>query len=68
MLSHWISLVVQFALQASDPSWSCALTHRDPGMPGTYYLYCTQTTPDGIEIVSVGTFVPDDVKLHEEHL
>jgi hypothetical protein len=59
MLSSWISIVVQFALQASDPSWSCALTHRDPGVLGTYYLYCTQLEQDGVEFSTVGAFVPD---------
>jgi hypothetical protein len=59
MLSHWISILVQFALHASDPSWSCTLTHRDPGLPGTYYLYCTQTAPNGVEIISVGKYISD---------
>ena len=59
MLSQWISIVVQFTLRASDPSWSCELTHRDPGVPATYYLYCSQMMPDGVEIISVGAFVPD---------
>jgi len=58
MLSHWISIVVQFALKANDPHWACEVTHRDPGTAGTYYLYCAQST-SGIEVVSVGTFVPD---------
>lgn len=62
MLS-WISIVVQFALRAADPSWSCAVTHRDPGVAGTHYLYCTHTTPDGIELVEVGRFVPDAAKV-----
>ena len=35
MLSNWISILFQFALQANDPSWACELTHRDPGLPGT---------------------------------
>ena len=59
MLSQWISIVVQFALRASDPNWTCELTHRDPGMPATYYLYCSQTMPDGIEVISIGKLGPD---------
>jgi hypothetical protein len=54
-----ISIILQYLLTASDPSWSCELTHRDPGVAGTYYLYCAQTTPDGIELVQVGRFVSD---------
>jgi hypothetical protein len=59
MLSHWISVVFQFALNASSPQWTCELAHRDPGVPATMFLYCEQTAPDGIEIVSVGKYVPD---------
>lgn len=56
---HLISIVFQYLVTATDPSWSCELTHRDPGVAGTYYLYCAQTTPDGIELVQVGHFVSD---------
>jgi len=56
---HLISIVLQFVVTATDPSWSCELTHRDPGVAGTYYLYCAQTTPDGVELVQVGSFVSD---------
>jgi hypothetical protein len=56
---NWISIVFQFAVQASDPSWSCQTVHRDPGLPGTYYLYCAQMSPEGIELITVGKFVPD---------
>lgn len=52
-------IVLSFVVHASDPSWSCELSHRDPGMPGTYYLYCAQTTPSGVEVISAGRFVPD---------
>jgi hypothetical protein len=54
-----LNAVLQFVVRASDPSWTCELSHREPGMPGTYYLYCAQTAPSGVEIVSVGRFVPD---------
>ena len=54
-----LSIFFQFVLTAADPSWSCALTHRDPGVAGTYYLYCSQMTPDGIELIQVGRFISD---------
>ena len=54
-----LSIVLQFVVTASDPHWACEVAHRDPGTPGTYYLYCSQTTPDGIELVQVGRFVSD---------
>lgn len=54
-----ISIVLQYVLTATDPSWSCELTHRDPGVAGTYYFYCARTTPDGIELVQVGRFISD---------
>ena len=54
-----ISIVFQFALTAADPSWSCELTHRDPDVAGTYYFYCAQMTPDGIELIQVGRFISD---------
>ena len=54
-----LSAIVHFALLASNPSWSCAPTHRDSGVAGTYYLYCSQVSPDGVELVDVGRFVPD---------
>ena len=55
----FLKVLFQFALTASNPQWTCELTHRDPGVPATFYLYCSQTTPDGLEIVSVGKYVPD---------
>ncbi len=55
-----LSAIIQFALQAADPSWSCALTHRDPYVAGTYYLYCSQMSPDGVELITVGRFISDD--------
>lgn len=58
-MSAFLKIMLQFVLTASDPHSTCELSHRDPGMPGTYYLYCSQTQADGIELVSVGRFVPD---------
>lgn len=55
-----LSAFLQFTLQASDPSWSCSLIHRDPYVAGTYYLYCSQMTPDGVEIATVGRFISDE--------
>lgn len=54
-----LNAVFQFALNAADPSWTCDLTHRDPDIAGTYYLYCSQMTPDGIEMITVGRFISD---------
>ncbi len=54
-----LNTVLQFIVHASDPHWTCELAHRDPGIAGTSYLYCSQTTPDGIEVVTVGRFIPD---------
>ena len=54
-----ISIVFQFVTTAADPSWSCELVHRDPGIAGTYYLYCAQMTPDGVELIQVGRFISD---------
>ena len=59
MFLNWISILLQFTLRSSDPSWTCELTHRDPGIPATYFLYCSQVAPDGVEVVSVGKYVPD---------
>jgi hypothetical protein len=56
---HLLSIFFQFVTAASDPSWSCELTHHDPDVAGTYYLYCTQTSPDGVELIQVGRFVSD---------
>lgn len=50
---------LQFVFTASDPHWACELTHRDPGVAGTYYLYCSQMNPDGVELITVGKFVPN---------
>jgi hypothetical protein len=54
-----ISAVFQFAMQYADPSWSCELTHREPYVAGTFYLYCSQMTPDRVEIATVGRFISD---------
>jgi hypothetical protein len=54
-----VSIVLQYLITAADPSWSCELIHRDSGVTGTYYLYCQQTTRDGVELVQVGRFVAD---------
>ena len=54
-----ISIVFQFVTTAADPSWSCELTHRDPGVAGTYYFYCSQMSPDGVELIQVGRFISD---------
>lgn len=55
----FLSAVFQFLVQSTDPSWSCETTHRDPGVAGTYYLYCSQMSPDGVEIITVGRFISD---------
>lgn len=55
----FLKVLLQFALTASDPHWTCELAHRDPGVPATFYLYCAQTLPDGTEILSVGKYLPD---------
>lgn len=57
MLSLLTSLF-HFTLQASDPTWSCSLTHRDPNVAGTYYLYCARVE-DGVEMITVGRFIAD---------
>jgi len=55
------SAILQFVINTGDPHQTCEVTHRDPGIAGTYYLYCSQMSGD-VEVVSVGAFVPD-VKL-----
>ena len=54
-----LTAVFQFVVNASDPSYTCSLTHRDPGIAGTYYLYCSTMTPDGVELITVGRFISD---------
>ena len=54
-----LSIVFQYITTASDPSWACEMTHRDPGIAGTYYFYCSQMTPDGVQLVQVGRFISD---------
>lgn len=54
-----LNAVFQFVIQTTDPSWSCALAHREPYVAGTFYLYCSQMTPDGVEIATVVRFIPD---------
>jgi len=59
MIATFLKIVLQFALYTNDPHWKCEVTHRDPGMHATFVLYCAQKLPDGVELVSVGRFVPD---------
>ncbi len=54
-----LSIIFQYLVTASDPSWSCTPTHRDPGIAGTYYFYCSQMSPDGVELIQVGRFISD---------
>lgn len=56
---HLISIILQYTLTAADPSWSCEMAHREPGVSGTFYFYCAQMTTDGIELVQVGRFISD---------
>ena len=53
------SALLHFVLLANNPHWTCAVTHRDPDVAGTYYLYCEQTMPDGVELIDVGHFISD---------
>jgi hypothetical protein len=59
VISMFLKVVFQFVLLAGDPQWSCQLAHRDPGIPATMYLYCARTMPDGLEVISVGKYLPD---------
>ena len=59
MIFTFLKAVFLFTLHASDPHWTCEVAHRDPGVPATMLLYCAQTTPDGIEIISIGAYVTD---------
>jgi hypothetical protein len=54
-----LKILLQFALAASSPHATCELVHRDPDVAGTYYLYCSQSEPDGTEMISVGRFISD---------
>jgi len=54
-----LSAVFQFIIQASDSTWTCSATHREPHVAGTFYLYCAQMSPDGIERITVGHFISD---------
>ena len=54
-----LSIILQYTLTAADPAWSCQLTYREPGVAGTYYFYCSQTMPDGVELAQVGRFISD---------
>jgi hypothetical protein len=60
-----LNAVLQFALHVNDPSWKCEVSHRDPGVAGTYYLYCSQWTADGVELIDVGRFIPDVPRHHK---
>lgn len=53
-----ISIIFQYAVTAADPSWACEVTHRDPGVAGTYYFYCSQMN-NGVELIQVGRFISD---------
>jgi len=54
-----LSAVLHFALLSSNPHWTCELEHRDPDIAGTYYMYCSQMLPDGVELIDVGHFISD---------
>ena len=54
----FLNALVHFVITASDPSWSCKITHRDPDVAGTYYLYCAKME-NGVELVQVGRFISD---------
>lgn len=54
-----LKILIQFALTAVNPSWTCELTHREPGVAATMYMYCAKTLPDGTEVASIGKYVPD---------
>ena len=54
-----LSALFQFIVNTSDPHQTCEVVHRDPGVPGTYYLYCSQMSPDGVELITVGHFISD---------
>jgi len=56
---HLLASLIQFAIQASDPHWSCALSYRDSYIAGTYYLYCAQKVADDVEWITVGRFISD---------
>lgn len=53
-----LHVMFQFVLTSSDPSWTCEVTHREPGLSGTFYMYCAKTI-DGAEMATVGRFIPD---------
>jgi len=54
-----LKILLRFALATSAPHAACELVHRDPGVAGTYYLYCAQSAPDSTEMISVGRFISD---------
>jgi len=64
-----LAALFQFVLCACDPHQACAIVHRDPGVAGTYYLYCSQTVGD-VEVITVGDFEPDvpSARAHREVL
>jgi len=55
-----ISAIFQFAVNLTDPNQTCSLTHREPYVAGTFYLYCSQWTDDGVEMITVGRFISDE--------
>lgn len=54
-----LSALIHFTVLAANPHWTCETVHRDPGVAGTYYLYCSQMAPDGVELIDVGHFISD---------
>lgn len=54
-----LSIIFQFVTTAADPSWTCAVTHREPDVAGTFYFYCSQVSSDGVELIQVGRFISD---------
>ena len=55
-----ISIIFHYVATASDPSWSCQPTYREPNVAGTFYFRCSKMTPDGVELVQVGRFISDE--------
>lgn len=62
-----LKILIQFALTAANPSWTCEIAHREPGVAATMYLYCAKTLPDGTEVASVGKYVSDAKRAAKKH-
>lgn len=62
-----LKILIQFALTSANPSWTCELTHREPDVAATMYLYCSKTLPDGTEVASIGKYVPDAKRPAKKH-